>query len=102
MFGGICNAAVLYNRISNSTMMKSGNTIAAQPIYLPLNPYICHSTHIFATQPIQLPPHPVFYAELLITENFFVSLLPDCAPSFLLKTENGRMQYAPTKLKTEN
>ena len=29
-FGGICNAAVLYNRILNSTKIKSGNTIAAQ------------------------------------------------------------------------
>jgi len=37
-FGGICNAAVSHNRISNSTKRKSGNTIAAQPIQLPLNP----------------------------------------------------------------
>jgi len=37
-FGGICNAAVSHNRILNSTKRKIGNTIAAQPIQLPLNP----------------------------------------------------------------
>ena len=29
-FGGICNSAAHHNRISNSTMIQSGNTIAAQ------------------------------------------------------------------------
>ena len=37
-FGGICNAVVSHSRILNSTNMKSGNTIAAQPSQLPLNP----------------------------------------------------------------
>ena len=41
MFGGICNAAVFHNRILNSTKKKSGNTIAAQHIQLPLNIYNC-------------------------------------------------------------
>jgi len=50
-FGGICNAVVLHNRILNSTRKKSGNTIAAQPILLPLNPYNCRSTHTIAAQP---------------------------------------------------
>jgi len=51
-FGGICNAAVLNNRISNSNMMKSGNTIAAQRNIITTQPKpIATQPNTIAAQP---------------------------------------------------